>query len=176
MKPQEIKIALEEIKAEYRKANRKAKRLQNYWFNNRREDNDAYRKYKDAEVVAEKMHKEVERLTYLCGEKCYANEFLFSDAKPWEVVEVLSDTRLLVREMKATLKEKAAKALAESFVPGGFFGHRNNSCQEWDYESVPENPICEIRMHKDGKYYLPNCKGSRFILSDHPYKWYDYNF
>ena len=108
--------------------------------------------------------------------KKFANQYFFTDVEPYEVLKQLSKNVILVRKLKCTLKEEADKKLRDSFVPGGFVGHFNNGAQEWDYSSDENATPIKIRLHKDGKYYLPNTRGTYFRLSDKPYKWYDYNF
>ena len=48
-----------------------------------------------------------EELKVLMAEKKYANQHLYTDINPYEVIEELSDKRILVRAMKSTLKPEA---------------------------------------------------------------------
>lgn len=107
-------------------------------------------------------------------EKKYATEWLWTDAHAYEIIEEKSEKAIIVRRMKATIKKEAQKALHDSFVPGGFCGHFDNSLQEWDYESDESNSLETIRKHKDGKWY--GCGGRRFTIEAQPCEIYDYNF
>jgi len=100
----------------------------------------------------------------------YANFIGYSDITPYEVVKVISDKTLEIREMDA----KLAEGQKPQFVPGGFSAHCINQSElQWDITSNPSNKVLRVRMHKNGYYYH---KGSRFALSDAPVKFYDYNF
>ena len=106
--------------------------------------------------------------------KNYANRIMFSDIRPYEVVRVLSENRIEVREMNAVETEASRKARSNTFHEGGFLGNCDDSNQEWDITSNPNNTITTIRRHKDGKWYCSG--GSKYILSDTPKKFYDFNF
>lgn len=108
-------------------------------------------------------------------EKKYMNEYLWSDVNPYEVIEERSDKCFVIRSMKATLTEEAKKELQESFVPGGFVGHFDNSAQEWKYESDPDGVVVVVRRWNDGYWHQPGSP-IKFKLSDAPLKVYDYNF
>lgn len=51
-----------------------------------------------------------------------------------------------------------------------------SECQSYKYTSNEENPICIIRRHKNGRFYLPNDKGSSFRLGKEPKRYYDFSF
>ena len=53
----------------------------------------------------------------------YSNEILYSDVNPYEVVEMITPNKWVVRELDVTLKPKAKRDIQESFCPGGFVGH-----------------------------------------------------
>lgn len=101
----------------------------------------------------------------------YANFRGWSDVDPYEVVRVVSDKCLEIREMDAVLD----KSWRPERIAGGFAGHCiNNDEQRWVITSNPNAPVIRIRLHKDGRWYS---KGkSQFRLSDTPRKHYDYNF
>lgn len=122
------------------------------------------------------MERRRAEIKVLLCEKKYANQHLYTDTNPFEVVEELSDKRILVRAMKCTIKPEAKEALQASFVPGGFIGHFDNDKQEWNYESDASAPLIELRKHKDGRWYETGSRHCPFTLSDHPVKFYDYNF
>lgn len=110
------------------------------------------------------------------GKPLYANEVMYSDIRPYEVIEMKTDKTWVIRAMTATIKKEAQEALRNSFVPGGFCGHLDNSKQEWDIISDENGVILTIRFH--------NSKTSRgwfngrqyFSVNTHPIMFYDYNF
>ena len=120
------------------------------------------------------MEAQIKFHTIMLQEKKYATMWLWSDAHAYEIIEEKSDKMMLVRQLKATIKPEAQKALRESFIPGGFCGHTDNDLQEWDFESDERNPIETIRKHKDGKWY--GAGKSRFTIEAEPYERFDYNF
>jgi len=103
----------------------------------------------------------------------YANRIGYSDIDPYEIIRRISEKTIEVREMDAVLDENCKKAMRDSFVPGGFLGHTDNSLQEWIITSNPNNKIYRARLHKDGCYYSDYGKHR---LSENPIKHYDYNF
>lgn len=110
----------------------------------------------------------------MAQEKKYATEHLYTDKHAYEIIEEKSDTTIIVRQMKATIKLEAQKALQDSFVPGGFCGHFDNEVQEWDYEPDERMPLETIRKHKDGHWY--GCGHRRFTIEAQPREFHDYNF
>lgn len=101
----------------------------------------------------------------------YANRHLWSDVAPYEVVRVVSPATVEVRPMTATLDP----TWQPDMVPGGFAGHtRNNRSQRYTYESDPEAPTIRIRWSKAKRRWQH--KGSRYVMSDAPCKFHDYNF
>jgi hypothetical protein len=101
----------------------------------------------------------------------YANEMGYSDVEPHEVVRQVSDKCLEIRAMKAD-RDPSWKP---EFIPGGFAGHcTNQSSQRWVISPNASQPTVRIRLGKNGKWKDRN--GNRYVLSDHPIKFYDYNF
>lgn len=101
----------------------------------------------------------------------YANHLGWSDVDPYEVVRVISDKCIEVREMNA---ERDA-GVELTWAMGGFAGHCvNQNDQKWVITPNPEAPVERIRLHKDGRWYGRGKR--RFNLSDTPRKFYDYNF
>lgn len=176
MKQKDFAQALKEAKAVYMSASKEFEAAQLKWRATGYKINEVYKEYQIAERAKKSAQEIVERFTILCSSKIYANQYFYTDVEPWEVVEIKTERCLVVRPMIAELKQSAQKALAESFVPGGFFGHTDNSKQEWIITSDETAETCEIRMHKDGLYYMSGSKGTRFHLSTKPRKFYDYNF
>lgn len=100
----------------------------------------------------------------------YANHFGYSDINPFEVVRVVSEKCLEVREMDAERDE----SVKLEWAAGGFAGHcKNQNDQKWFIKSNPENKVLRIRLGKQG---WKSADGRRFGLSDKPVRFYDYNF
>ena len=100
----------------------------------------------------------------------FANWHGYSDVYPYEVVRVISNKTLEVRAMETS--ENKTKL---QFVAGGFSAHcTNNYAQDYDYSSNPENPVFRIRASKAGDW--KDKHGRRFVISDVPSKFHDYNF
>ena len=76
----------------------------------------------------------------------YAMHIGWTDVNPYEVIRVVSEKTLEIREMKATKGEWKPE-----FVPGGFCGTVVNQCeQKWVIEPDPEAPVIRIRLGKKG--------------------------
>tara|TARA_R110000823_G_scaffold65191_4_gene153072 strand:- start:258 stop:629 length:372 start_codon:yes stop_codon:yes gene_type:complete len=103
----------------------------------------------------------------------YANMSGYSDVCPFEIIRVVSNKTLEIREMTA---EKLHTAEDLGWVSGGFAGHASNNRngQKWDIKTNIDYPIIRIRKSKSGQW-RSRC-GSRFNLSDTPRKHHDYNF
>jgi hypothetical protein len=100
----------------------------------------------------------------------YANHYGYSDVNPYEVVKVISDKTIEVREMDS---EKDPSWVPNWHV-GGFAGHCSNQQeQKWFIKSNAENPVVRIRLGKQG---WKDKNGRKFGLSDQPVRFYDYNF
>jgi hypothetical protein len=100
----------------------------------------------------------------------YANHIGWSDVDPYEVVRVISEKTIEIREMDA----KRDDSVKLEFIPGGFSAHCSNQRdQKWFITSNPENRVIRIRLGKKG---WKDAHGRRFALSDEPVKFYDYNF
>jgi len=101
----------------------------------------------------------------------YANHIGYSDVNPYEIVRVVSDKCLEVREMKAERDD----SFKPEFIAGGFSAIcTNQSEQEWFITPDDRNPIIRIRASK--KKGWCDKYGHRFVISDEPVKYYDYNF
>lgn len=99
----------------------------------------------------------------------YANFMGYSDVEPYEVVRVVSDKCLEIREMNA----EKDQSVVTQFAVGGFCA-RSDNAQKWIIASNPANPIIRIRVNKAKGWADKN--GRKFALSDSPKKFYDYNF
>jgi hypothetical protein len=103
--------------------------------------------------------------------KQYANQYGWSDVTPFEVVRVISDKTLEVREMDAARDE----SVALKWEVGGFSGVcLNQHDQKWIISSNPSNPVIRIRL--SAKKGWRDAHGRSYGLTDEPRKFYDYNF
>lgn len=101
----------------------------------------------------------------------YANHIGYSDINPYEVIRIVSDKCLEIREMDALRDE----SVEMKFIPGGFSAICiNQNDQEWIIKSNPENRV--IRIRKSKKKGWADKHGARFVLDNEPVKFYDYNF
>lgn len=166
---EELKAQFETYKAEY-------DRLRKAWSMSGYNDDAIYRQLDEVSNLYRAAQFDLEYYTLLtCGKTIYANQAFYTDHEPWEVIEIRTDRLLVVRKMKATIREDAAKKLQDSFVPGGFFGHTNNDLQEWDITPDPDGEVQLIRRHKNGVFHIAG-NSTRFYVEAEPYKYYDYNF
>lgn len=170
--------ALESLKAQYDILMKVREEKRESWLEARRlhEDwaSESWKEYHATDDEKERLEREMKFHQIMLQDKKYATYWLWSDAHAYEIIEELSNTKMTVRRMKVTLKPEAKKELHESFEPGGFCGHFDNSLQEWDYESVEDNPIETIRKHKNGKWYATGKR--HFTIEAEPYERYDFNF
>lgn len=100
----------------------------------------------------------------------YANHYGYSDIDPYEIVRIISDKTIEIREMKAE-RDDSVKL---EFHVGGFSAHCSNQRdQKWTISSDETAPVIRIRLGKRG-WKCPH--GRKFSLSDEPVKFFDYNF
>ena len=103
--------------------------------------------------------------------KLYANRCGHTDVDPFEVIRVVSEKTMVIREMKAEIINFADL----KFIPGGFSAHSPNQReQKWDIQTDPNGLQRTIRKHKDGVWYSPG--GMYYTINTEPHKFYDYNF
>jgi hypothetical protein len=102
----------------------------------------------------------------------YANHHAYSDVNPYEVVRVVSDKCLEIREMDAEIDQ----SVDLEFIPGGFSAHcANQRDQKWFIKSNEEFLPIRIRFSKAKSGWYDK-HGRFFILSNAPRKFYDFNF
>lgn len=100
----------------------------------------------------------------------YANLHMYTDVVPYEVVRVISDKTIEIRQMDAEL----APGEQPNILPGGFAGHCTNQRElKYTITSNPELPVIRARLRKDGYYHSIF---GRHILNEKPIRFYDYNF
>ena len=104
----------------------------------------------------------------------YLNEMLYSDVNPYEEVEMITPNKWVIRELDTALKPEARKNIHESFCPGGFAGHVDNDCQEWDITVNEKNPLITVFRGRKNKYFKIGGMPMSMTLS--PIKIYDFNF
>jgi len=106
----------------------------------------------------------------------YCNFHGYSDVTPYEVVEVISDQTVVVREMDAVIDPDWKM---EAHV-GGFMAHVVNNGGEWNITSNPKNPTIRARWSKAKSQWQIKQTGwtgaMRMSMAAAPYKFYDYNF
>ncbi len=123
----------------------------------------------------EELRKEAEYCRIRSLDQFYCNRHLYSDIQPYEVIEIISDNRLKLRSMDYVQTNGSVERLKESFSPGGFCGHFDNSVQEWICTSDPKGIVVEVRRRKDGHFYETN-DSIPYVLSDKPRRYRDFNF
>ena len=103
----------------------------------------------------------------------YANYHGHSDVTPFEVLEVKSDRKVLIRGMKS----ERDPSWTPKIIAGGFVGHcTNQRGQKWNIESDDHGPAFTISKRKNGCWFRVGETHGRFIFADAPRKFYDYNF
>jgi hypothetical protein len=100
----------------------------------------------------------------------YANLIGYSDITPFEVVRIISDKTIEIREMDS----KLAEGEQPKFMSGKYAGHCVNQLDlRYDIQSNPDRPVIRARLRKDGKFHSAYGK---HVLADSPIRFYDYNF
>ena len=103
--------------------------------------------------------------------KTYANEILYYDIMPHEIIRKVSDKTIDIREMRAEIDPDWKPILHA----GGFSAHcSNQNEQTYTYSSIEDGMITRIRLQKNGVW--KDKYGTRYSLSDKPVRFYDYNF
>jgi hypothetical protein len=100
----------------------------------------------------------------------FANLIGYSDIVPFEVVRVISEKTVEIREMNATIVD----GWKPEIMVGGFLGHcTNNNTQEYTYSTREDSPVIRARLQKNGKWKSIH---GEHRMSDKPKRFYDYNF
>jgi hypothetical protein len=103
--------------------------------------------------------------------KKFANHYGYSDVNPYEVIKVISDKTIEIREMSA----KRDESVKLEFHVGGFSAHcSNQNQQKWFIDTDVSRPVIRIRLSKSGVW--KDKHGRKFYLDDKPVRFYDYNF
>lgn len=108
--------------------------------------------------------------------KKFATYLGYTDREAYEVIRVISDKTIEVRQLDA----KRDPSFKPEFIVGGYSGYcTNDHEQKWIFSSNENNEVIRLRRKKKQKYRnkeLFGYKNSEFVLADEPYKYYDYNF
>ena len=86
----------------------------------------------------------------------YANQKLFSDINPFEIIREVSHKTMHVREMDSVKMDQSSYE------------------QDYHYSSNTNNPVVRIRKQKNGSWKDAN--GHCYAISDTPLKYHDYSF
>jgi len=104
--------------------------------------------------------------------KNYANQYSYTDVNPFEVVSVISEQSIDIREMES----ERDKEWRGTFHVGGFSANcSNQDTQRWNITSNELNPLIRIRFSKS-KQRWQDKYGNRYKLEDNARRFYDYNF
>jgi len=118
-------------------------------------------------ILKEELQKKLDNPTV----GMYANFHGWSDVNPYEIVEVRTANKIMVRAMNAEIDPEWNPEV----ILGGFSGHTvNNYSQKWIITSCEDAPLIAIRKNKRGEW--KDASGRRFVISEHAVKFYDYNF
>ena len=83
----------------------------------------------------------------------YANQKLFSDVTPFEIIREVSPKTMEVREMDSVKVDPSSYE------------------QDYNYSSNTNNPVVRIRKQKNGSWKDAN--GHRYSIADTPVKYHD---
>ena len=150
-------------------------------FENSKSSQELLLKQHNIEIELRLLHKKrdeciskIDNIEKELADVLYLNEILYSDVNPYEVVEMITPNKWIVRELDATLKPEAKKDIQDSFCPGGFVGHVDNGYQEWDIRVNEKNPLITVFRGRKNKYFKIGGMPMSMTLS--PIKIYDFNF
>lgn len=116
--------------------------------------------------VCEAKKEEIEIV--LSGE-VYMNKYVGSDCYPFEVLEILSPSTFVIREMIAencTWKNKSVSI-------GGFCAHVEGD-QEWEYKSDESAPSFRVKRTK--RHGFSDGHWKNYYIHSKPIKYWDPNF
>lgn len=117
-------------------------------------------------------NKVVDRCGWAVEKVKYANFHGYNDIEPYEIIRFVTSKCIEIRAMSCV--EDNWKP---DWVPGGFSAIcMNQHHQKWCITSDPIQPTIRIRRHCGKRKGWFDPKGRMFILSNHPIKFYDYNF
>jgi hypothetical protein len=101
----------------------------------------------------------------------FANQCGYSDVEPHEVIRKVSEKCVEVRHV---ISHRIRTP--NDFHAGGFVGHfADNGAQEYTFRKNEEAQVFRIRLSKAKKGWFDS-SGQRYVMSNFPRKFYDYNF
>ena len=176
-----LKALIEEVDGQIIICRTEIEELRTTTFENSKSSQELLLKQHNIETELRLLHKKrdeciskIDSIEKELSDVLYLNEILYSDVNPYEVVEMITPNKWVVRELDVTLKPKAKRDIQESFCPGGFVGHVDNSYQEWDIRVNEKNPLITVFRGRKNRYFKIGGMPMSMTLS--PIKIYDFNF
>lgn len=176
-----LKALIEEVDGQIIICRTEIEELRTTTFENSKSSQEILLKQHNIETELRLLHKKrdeciskIDSIEKELSDVLYLNEILYSDVNPYEVVEMITPNKWVVRELDVTLKPKAKRDIQESFCPGGFVGHVDNGYQEWDIRVNEKNPLITIFRGRKNRYFKIGGMPMSMTLS--PIKIYDFNF
>ena len=176
-----LKALIEEVDGQIIICRTEIEELRTTTFENSKSLQELLLKRHNIETELRLLHKKrdeciskIDNIEKELADVLYLNEILYSDVNPYEVVEMITPNKWIVRELYATLKPEAKKDIQDSFCPGGFVGHVDNDYQEWDIRVNEKNPLITVFRGRKNRYFKIGGMPMSMTLS--PIKIYDFNF
>lgn len=176
-----LKALTEEVDGQIIICRTEIEELRTTTFENSKSSQELLLKRHNIETELRLLHKKrdeciskIDSIEKELSDVLYLNEILYSDVNPYEVVEMITPNKWVVRELDVTLKPKAKRDIQESFCPGGFVGHVDNGYQEWDIRVNEKNPLITVFRGRKNRYFKIGGMPMSMTLS--PIKIYDFNF
>lgn len=176
-----LKALIEEVDGQIIICRTEIEELRTTTFENSKSSQELLLKQHNIETELRLLHKKrdeciskIDSIEKELADVLYLNEILYSDVNPYEVVEMITPNKWVVRELDVTLKPKAKRDIQESFCPGGFVGHVDNGYQEWDIRVNEKNPLITVFRGRKNRYFKIGGMPMSMTLS--PIKIYDFNF
>ena len=176
-----LKALIEEVDGQIIICRTEIEELRTTTFENSKSSQELLLKQHNIETELRLLHKKrdeciskIDSIEKELSDVLYLNEILYSDVNPYEVVEMITPNKWVVRELDVALKPKAKRDIQESFCPGGFVGHVDNGYQEWDIRVNEKNPLITVFRGRKTRYFKIGGMPMSMTLS--PIKIYDFNF
>ena len=176
-----LKALIEEVDGQIIICRGEIEELRTTAFENSKSSQELLLKRRNIETELRLLHKKrdeciskIDNIEKELVDVLYLNEILYSDVNPYEVVEMITPNKWVVRALDATLKPEAKKDIQDSFCPGGFVGHVDNGYQEWDIRVNEKNPLITVFRGRKTRYFKIGGMPMSMTLS--PIKIYDFNF
>jgi len=118
----------------------------------------------------------IESIDLELSDKVYMSGKSGKDFDAYEVIEMITPNKWMIRSLRATLDPQAKKQIDLDVEDGrGTFASVANCCQRWIYESAPSAPLIEVNRVQENIF---TSHGSSIIFypGKSPYKFHDYNF